>query len=264
MTNLPSSVLRMMTRSGSLTSGWATQTPPSDGRPSQSPMSVAWNTSGTSTSRSTSRVERVLPSTAAPCSPAPGCSREKFPLSSHPASNATQSPTKRAGPRARDPPRVTCFMICLSPVLRADLSSSASSRTSLPCPLQREKRAARHCADFPAGGSGTARYFQNRARPATDVSLTAPARDRKGGRVVDCTGLENRRCASIRGFESHPFRHINTQLSDIYNIFTGRNFLPPSILPKFLSGILQRADACTHNRQAACPPPGYAILRMPQ
>ena len=29
---------------------------------------------------------------------------------------------------------------------------------------------------------------------------------RKGGRVVDCSGLENRRCESIRGFESHPFR----------------------------------------------------------
>src|SRR3546814_3026620 len=29
---------------------------------------------------------------------------------------------------------------------------------------------------------------------------------RKGGRVVDCTGLENRRWATIRGFESHPFR----------------------------------------------------------
>jgi hypothetical protein len=27
--------------------------------------------------------------------------------------------------------------------------------------------------------------------------------------VVDCSGLENRRCASIRGFESHPFRQIS-------------------------------------------------------
>src|SRR5690606_29571624 len=31
---------------------------------------------------------------------------------------------------------------------------------------------------------------------------------RKGGRVVDCTGLENRRWVTIRGFESHPFRQI--------------------------------------------------------
>ncbi len=29
---------------------------------------------------------------------------------------------------------------------------------------------------------------------------------RKGGRAVDCTGLENRRCENIRGFESHSFR----------------------------------------------------------
>ena len=33
-------------------------------------------------------------------------------------------------------------------------------------------------------------------------------RNWKGGRVADCTGLENRRCESIRGFESHPFRQI--------------------------------------------------------
>lgn len=30
---------------------------------------------------------------------------------------------------------------------------------------------------------------------------------RKGGRVVECTGLENQRWVTpIRGFESHPFR----------------------------------------------------------
>ena len=33
----------------------------------------------------------------------------------------------------------------------------------------------------------------------------------RGGRVVDGSGLENQRCESIRGFESHPFRFINTQ-----------------------------------------------------
>ena len=31
---------------------------------------------------------------------------------------------------------------------------------------------------------------------------------RRGGRVVECTGLENRRGASHRGFESHPLCHI--------------------------------------------------------
>ena len=30
---------------------------------------------------------------------------------------------------------------------------------------------------------------------------------RRGGRAVDCTGLENRRGESLRGFESHPLRH---------------------------------------------------------
>ncbi len=31
---------------------------------------------------------------------------------------------------------------------------------------------------------------------------------RRGGRVVECTGLENRRGASHRGFESHPLCHF--------------------------------------------------------
>ena len=32
---------------------------------------------------------------------------------------------------------------------------------------------------------------------------------RKRGRVVECTGLENRRWATIREFESHRFRHLS-------------------------------------------------------
>ena len=32
---------------------------------------------------------------------------------------------------------------------------------------------------------------------------------RKRGRVVDCTGLENRRLEKVREFESHRFRHVN-------------------------------------------------------
>ena len=31
---------------------------------------------------------------------------------------------------------------------------------------------------------------------------------RKRGRVVDCTGLENRRRETVREFESHRFRHF--------------------------------------------------------
>lgn len=33
---------------------------------------------------------------------------------------------------------------------------------------------------------------------------------RRGGRVVEGSGLENQRGASLRGFESHPLRHIFT------------------------------------------------------
>ena len=33
---------------------------------------------------------------------------------------------------------------------------------------------------------------------------------RRGGRVVECTGLENRRAARYRGFESHPLCHKAT------------------------------------------------------
>ncbi len=34
---------------------------------------------------------------------------------------------------------------------------------------------------------------------------------RKRGRVVDCTGLENRRLERVREFESHRFRQTSTQ-----------------------------------------------------
>ena len=39
-------------------------------------------------------------------------------------------------------------------------------------------------------------------------SLPATHHSRRGGRVVDCAGLENRRAARSRGFESHPLRHF--------------------------------------------------------
>ena len=40
------------------------------------------------------------------------------------------------------------------------------------------------------------------ARPYNARSMT----HRKRGRVVDCTGLENRQRATVREFESHRFR----------------------------------------------------------
>jgi hypothetical protein len=42
---------------------------------------------------------------------------------------------------------------------------------------------------------------------------------RKGGRVVDGTGLENRRTERFREFESHPFRHRVLIISDLVREF---------------------------------------------
>ena len=35
----------------------------------------------------------------------------------------------------------------------------------------------------------------------------------EGGRAAECAGLENRRWATIRGFKSHPLRHIFKPIS---------------------------------------------------
>lgn len=53
----------------------------------------------------------------------------------------------------------------------------------------------------PAGVS--ARSIQARRRCIASVEC----RQRKCGRAVEGTGLENRQWATIRGFESHRFRH---------------------------------------------------------
>ena len=52
-----------------------------------------------------------------------------------------------------------------------------------------------------------------RAHPAVDLpppphTLPSASHPRRGGRVVYGSGLENRRSASFRGFESHPLRQI--------------------------------------------------------
>ena len=36
---------------------------------------------------------------------------------------------------------------------------------------------------------------------------------RRGGRAVECAGLENRNAARHRGFESHPLRRMRTQFA---------------------------------------------------
>jgi hypothetical protein len=49
----------------------------------------------------------------------------------------------------------------------------------------------------------------------------------KGGRVVDCSGLENRRWATIRGFESHPFRQTTLNKPALRRLFdVGRDCHP--------------------------------------
>ena len=86
---------------------------------------------------------------------------------------------------------------------------------SLPRPPRREKHATGTCADFHKTRVASRDHFQNRAHPVSKPA-SQPAATWKGGRVVDCTGLENRRCASIRGFESHPFRHLTGDELDGY------------------------------------------------
>ena len=56
--------------------------------------------------------------------------------------------------------------------------------------------------------------------PKPQVGGSTPSRrasfsleSRRGGRVVECGGLENRFGASQRGFESLPLRHINRDLN---------------------------------------------------
>jgi hypothetical protein len=61
------------------------------------------------------------------------------------------------------------------------------------------------------GSTGTTRrrdiFLQCRARARTRARGRTLSRVRRGGRVVECTGLENRRPAiPVRGFESRPLR----------------------------------------------------------
>ena len=51
--------------------------------------------------------------------------------------------------------------------------------------------------------------------PATGKMGALGTKARKGGRVVDCTGLENRQGESLRGFESHPFRQQSSNVRQL-------------------------------------------------
>ena len=53
-----------------------------------------------------------------------------------------------------------------------------------------------------AGASGRFRVFLRASVVPSAVEI------RRGGRAVECTGLENQRgLIALRGFESHPLRH---------------------------------------------------------
>ena len=56
---------------------------------------------------------------------------------------------------------------------------------------------------LPGRGCSSLRWWQN----------PLPRQPRRGGRVVDGSGLENRQGASPRGFESHPLRQLNCGLA---------------------------------------------------
>ena len=51
---------------------------------------------------------------------------------------------------------------------------------------------------------------------------------RKCGRVVDCTGLENRRLERVREFESHRFRQVNR----VCEAFNQSGVKLPHLLPQ--------------------------------
>ena len=75
------------------------------------------------------------------------------------------------------------------------------------------KESALHFGDFPHKNTLSKDHLNGLCRPDRVRAGVSDNRGpkvklRKGGRVVDCSGLENRRCESIRGFESHPFRHL--------------------------------------------------------
>ena len=53
--------------------------------------------------------------------------------------------------------------------------------------------------------------FGNQAARFARQGIRNPIDFRRGGRAVDCTGLENRQAERPREFESHPLRHIDSQ-----------------------------------------------------
>ena len=61
-------------------------------------------------------------------------------------------------------------------------------------------------AETAAAAVFTARI--NLAHRSADVRIKARAHNWRGGRAVDCTGLENRQAERPREFESHPLRQL--------------------------------------------------------
>ncbi|MCW0209239.1 MAG: hypothetical protein OJK14_19250, partial [Achromobacter sp.] len=78
------------------------------------------------------------------------------------------------------------------------------------------------------------------------------------GRVVDCTGLENRQRATVREFESHRFRQNKNKINGLRDWHADRRHLPG--LPA-LSIARRPAHLLLFFAPDNLPPPGGASFR---
>ena len=76
---------------------------------------------------------------------------------------------------------------------------------------------------------------------------------RRGGRVVECTGLENRRAARYRGFESHPLRSPMTPIAPAIGVC---RFCPAASRPAAESPGQRRCRLRAACKRGGCGKPG--------
>ncbi len=89
------------------------------------------------------------------------------------------------------------------------------------------------CAgQFPEGGNCRGRELRKNVLPSPRPCATMRPRHARyhserasrnpgmGGRVVECSGLENRRRVTFRGFESHPIRYKSNRTLRLLLIFS--------------------------------------------
>ena len=74
--------------------------------------------------------------------------------------------------------------------------------------------------------------------------------DRRGGRVIDCSGLENRRTERYRGFESLPLRNLKRKLLDDSNLrfFCKKVFACRRFVCFAIEGCLKQAESVDYQR----------------